>query len=74
MQGKIVIRSIRKGSVQWNEEDWQKLGALLLTCGYTVRIGRQAVPGTGSGKRKPTMEYVIEAWEESDEEEKLQKD
>lgn len=72
MQDKIVIRSIRKGSAQWNEEDRRKLGALLLTCGYTVRIGRQPVPGSAAGKRKPVMEYIVEAWEENNEEEKLQ--
>ena len=35
-----VIRSIRKGSVQWNEEDRLKVATLLLKAGYSVRIGR----------------------------------
>ena len=68
MPDKITIRSIRKGSVQWNEEDRQKLGAILLTCGYNVHIGRRQVPGTAGGNRKPIMEYVVEAWEGNDEE------
>ena len=52
-----VIRSIRKGSVQWNEEDRLKVA---------VRI-RRIVTDTGS---KPTSrgktEYVIEYWEEKE--------
>ena len=52
MQGnKIVIRSIRKGTVQWNEEDRQKLGAILLSCGYSVKIGRRPVPGSRPEER-----------------------
>ena len=45
-----VIRSIRKGSVQWNEEDRLKVATLLLKAGYSVRI-RRIVTDTGS---KPT--------------------
>lgn len=43
-----VIRSIRKGTAQWNEEDRLKIATLLLKAGYSVRIGRQTVP---EGKR-----------------------
>lgn len=39
------ISSIRKGSVQWNEEDRLQLATLLIKCGYTVRIGRKPVAG-----------------------------
>lgn len=58
-----IIRSIRKGSVQWNEEDRLKIATLLLKAGYSVRIGRYPVPGKSSGKTQQ-MEYVIEYWEE----------
>lgn len=55
---KQVIRSIRKGSTQWNEDDRLALAGLLLKAGYTVRIGRRTVP------EKPTQqEYVVEYWE-----------
>lgn len=40
---KQKICSIRKGSVQWNEEDRLQLATMLIKCGYAVRIGRQAV-------------------------------
>lgn len=56
---KIVIRSIRKGTVQWNEEDRQKLG-------------RRPVPGQPPGRKSKAMEYIVEAWEDTDEEEELQ--
>ena len=56
-----IIRSIRKGSVQWNEEDRVSIATLLIKAGYSVRIGRREVPGQ-SGKKQ--MEYVIEYWEE----------
>ena len=42
---KQMIRSLRKGSVQWNEEDRIQLVALLAKCGYAVRIGRRVIPG-----------------------------
>lgn len=54
-----VIRSIRKGTAQWNEEDRLKIATLLLKAGYSVRIGRQLVP---EGK-KNQMEYTVEYWE-----------
>jgi hypothetical protein len=73
LQGnKIVIRSIRKGTVQWNEEDRQRLGAILLSCGYSVKIGRRPVPGQPPGRKSKAMEYIVEAWEDTDEEEELQ--
>ena len=46
---KNVIRSIRKGSAQWNEEDRLKIATLLLKAGYSVRIGRQQIPDSGNG-------------------------
>ena len=68
-----VIRSIRKGSVQWNEEDRLKVATLLLKAGYSVRIGRivtdtgelveQALFHSSSGGK---TEYVIEYWEEKE--------
>lgn len=58
-----VIRSIRKGSVQWSEEDRLKIATLLLKAGYAVRLGRYPIPGKNSGKTQQ-MEYVIEYWEE----------
>lgn len=57
-----VIRSIRKGTAQWNEEDRLKIATLLLKAGYSVRIARHKVP---EGK-KNQMEYTVEYWEESD--------
>ena len=72
-----VIRSIRKGSVQWNEEDRLKVATLLLKAGYSVRIGRivkdtgskaegsTADTGSKSSSRGKT-EYVIEYWEEKE--------
>lgn len=62
---KQTIRSIRKGSVQWNEEDRLSLGALLLKCGYTVKFVNRAVPGQ-ENKSKGTREYIVEFWEEND--------
>lgn len=58
---KNVIRSIRKGSAQWNEEDRLKIATLLLKAGYSVRIGRQQTESTGGKKQ---MEYTVEYWEE----------
>lgn len=39
-----VIRSIRKGSVQWSEEDRLKVATLLLKAGYAVKLNRQPIP------------------------------
>lgn len=60
---KSIILSIRKGSVQWNEEDRLKMATLLIKAGYAVRLNRYPVPGKTSGKNQQ-MEYVIEYWEE----------
>lgn len=46
-----VIRSIRKGSAQWNEEDRLKIATLLLKAGYSVRIGRQQIESSGNKNR-----------------------
>ena len=58
-----VIRSIRKGTAQWNEEDRIKIATLLIKAGYAVRFKHQPVPGSSAGKNQ-RMEYVIEYWEE----------
>ena len=63
---KQIIRSLRKGNVQWNEEDRLQLGALLLKAGYAVRIGRRALPRQ-SDKQNSKMEYTVEFWEEGHE-------
>lgn len=60
---KIVIRCLRKGSAQWNEEDRLTMAAGLIKAGYTVRISR--VMNTTQGKT-PKAEYVVEAWEGGD--------
>ena len=60
--GKNVIRSIRKGSAQWSEEDRLQLVSILAKAGYAVKIGRRIVPGT-ENKSKPQMEYTVEYWE-----------
>lgn len=57
------IRSIRKGSVQWNEDDRLEIGKHLLKCGYAVQIGRAPVPGKDD-KKNVQQEYFIEFWEE----------
>lgn len=44
-----TIRSIRKGSVQWSEEDRLKIATLLLKAGYVVRLNRQPIPGKSQG-------------------------
>lgn len=60
---KQTIRSIRKGSVQWNEEDRLQLATLLIKCGYAAKITHQVVPGQ-EGKNNAAKEYVVEFWEE----------
>lgn len=59
---KQKIFSIRKGSVQWNEDDRLALATLLVKCGYSVRIGRQAVSGR-EGTKNVQQEYFVEYWE-----------
>lgn len=54
---KQIIRSIRKGSVQWNEEDRLQMVSMLAKAGYAVQIIRQEVPGRGKNAQ---YEYVIE--------------
>lgn len=60
---KQIIRSIRKGSVQWNEEDRLAIAGLLVKAGYAVKLGRQTVPDQ-EGKKNAAMEYTVEFWEE----------
>lgn len=56
---KQIIRSIRKGSVQWNEEDRLQMVSMLAKAGYAVRIVRKEI--LSSETRKTTQyEYVIE--------------
>lgn len=62
-QEKHIIRSIRKGSTQWNEEDRLQLVTLLAKAGYSVRIGRRPEPGQAA-KSNAKMEYYVEYWEE----------
>ena len=57
-----IIRSIRKGSAHWREEDRLQLVSILAKAGYAVKIGRRIAPGT-ENKPKPQMEYTVEYWE-----------
>lgn len=59
-----MIRSIRKGSVQWNEDDRLQIATLLLKCGYAAKITHQVVPEQ-AGRSNAQKEYVIEYWEEA---------
>lgn len=59
------IFSIRKGSVQWNEEDRLALANLLIKCGYCAKIGRTACTGA-EGKKNGAMEYFVEYWKEEE--------
>lgn len=65
--GRNRIYSLRKGSVQWNEEDRLQLIGLLAKAGYSVRIGRSAVRGK-ENKQNAQMEYFVEYWEERESE------
>ncbi len=56
---KQIIRSIRKGSVQWNEEDRLQMIAMLAKAGYATQIVRKEVPGN-EGRKNAQFEYVIE--------------
>lgn len=59
------IYSLRKGSVQWNEEDRLALCSLLIKAGYAARIGRTAIPGT-ENRKNAQYEYFVEYWKEAD--------
>lgn len=61
--GKQIIRSIRKGSVQWNEDDRLQIATLLLKCGYAAKISHRKVPEQ-AGRNNAQKEYIIEFWEE----------
>ena len=56
---KQSIRSIRKGSVQWNEEDRLQMVSMLAKAGYAVQFVRIEVPG-GENRKSAQYEYVIE--------------
>lgn len=60
---KQIIRSIRKGSVQWSEEDRLALATLLIKCGYAARISHRVVPGQ-EDKKNGQKEYIVEFWED----------
>lgn len=57
--GKQCIRSIRKGSVQWNEEDRLQMVSMLAKAGYAVQIVRKEIPGR-EDRKSTQYEYVIE--------------
>lgn len=59
------IYSLRKGSVQWNEEDRLSLCGMLIKAGYAARIGRGMIPGT-EGRKTAQYEYFVEYCEEGD--------
>lgn len=61
--GRKIIRSIRKGSMQWNEEDRIQMALLLFKCGYAVKVTHRTVPGM-EDKKNAQKEYIIEYWEE----------
>ena len=63
MNGRLIIRSLRKGSVQWNEDDRLEMAQLLVKAGYAVAIKRRQVPGE---KKTAQFEYTVEAWEDKD--------
>ena len=63
MAGRLIIRSLRKGSVQWNEEDRLQLAQLLVKAGYAVAIKRRQLSGD---KKNTQFEYTVEAWEDKD--------
>ena len=56
---KQSIRSIRKGSVQWNEEDRLQMVSMLAKAGYAVQIARKEIPA-GENRKTTQYEYVIE--------------
>ena len=56
-----VIRSIRKGSAQWNGRGSAEDSNIVIKAGYSVKIGRQQIESTGGKKQ---MEYTVEYWEE----------
>lgn len=60
--GTQIIRSIRKGSAQWSEEDRLQLVSILAKAGYAVKIGKRISPGQ-ENKARPQMEYTVEYWE-----------
>jgi hypothetical protein len=67
-KGRNRIYSLRKGSVQWNEDDRLALCNLLNKAGYATRIGRGAIPGT-ENRKNVQYEYFVEYWEETAEDE-----
>ena len=52
---KQIIRSIRKGSAQWNEEDRLQIATLLVKAGYSELAGRQFL---GRRKRKTDRQNI----------------
>lgn len=66
MAARNRIYSLRKGSVQWNEEDRLAMASMLIKAGYVVRIGRCPVEGKEDKKNAP-QQYYVEYWEEATE-------
>lgn len=50
VMAKQIIRSIRKGSVQWNEEDRLQMVSMLAKAGYAVQIVRKEIPSSETRK------------------------
>lgn len=63
MEKRQRIYSVRKGSVQWNEDDRLTLVNILAKAGYCVRIGRCPLEGQEE-KKNATYQYYVEYWEE----------
>ena len=59
---KQEIKSLRKGSVQWNEDDRLQIAAILVKAGYAVQCVRREIPPEGT-RKSAQYEYVIEYWE-----------
>lgn len=59
MAGRNRIYSVRKGSVQWNEDDRLTLVNILAKAGYCVRIGRCPLEGQ---EEKKNATYCYETF------------
>lgn len=55
VKGMPVIRSVRGGSVKWNEEDRLAIATLLIKAGYEVRIDHLPIQGDAKNRK----EYVV---------------
>lgn len=59
---KQIIRSIRKGSVQWNEEDRLQMVSMLAKAGYAVQIVRKEIPSSETILRKNSALMLQKIW------------